>query len=616
MNTPSLARLSALPLCISLYIAIAPVSVLAQTVSQLDSIVVTPGRIAQAQVDAIGDVTIIGRDELERSGQDSLAETLSRHHGIQFFDQGGLQTPTSIFVRGAEADQTLVLIDGVRINSATLGSVNWNTLDPAMIERVEVLRGAASSLYGSDAIGGVINILTRRAEADQPMRAWGNFGFGTHGLFKSNAGVSGAKDGWNYAFSTGVASSEGYSATNRQAGPFTYNGDRDGYSQHSFSGSLGYRWKPGHHIDLTAYNGYVDAEYDNGPSGQARAITRQQTYTLRSTNQLTDQWQSVLRFGLSKEKGDDRDPFYPSIYGSLQRSYSWQNNVQLNKQQSVSLALERLEERALGTNVYQNEHRNTNSASLVWRGSFQRHHLQASVRNDNISGYGNQATGSLAYDYDIAPGWQVGVAGNTGFKAPTLTDLYGPWNANPDLEPEKARNIEAGVRYTSDDYQLGLTVFRNKVRDLIIYTYDPITFAGSSENVDSATLQGVSLTAARSWGDTTLRAGADFLDARNDESGARLNRRAKQTYRLGAEHRLGRLTLGGQFRFIGHRYDDPANTRRLGGYSLLDLTASYEFSSSVAVQVRWNNVLDKDYANAYGYNMPGSNVFVNLSVKM
>ncbi len=599
--------LAALSFCIT------PASLYAQTpVSQLEDIVVTPGRIAQAQADALGDVTVIDRDELAGAGQDSLAQILSRHHGIQFADSGGPQTPTSVFLRGANANQTLVLVDGVRINSSVGGYANWNALDPAMIERVEILRGAASSLYGSDAIGGVVNIITRKDGGDRPLQAHANIGFGSHGTFKADAGAYGAQDGWNYAFSASMANSDGYSATNPLVPFSAFHPDKDGYSRHGFSGSLGYRWKPGHHVNLTAYNSYLDGDYDNGEySHPVRAITRQQVYTLSSTDQITERWQSVLRFGLTKEMGDDRDLFYPSTYGSLQRSYSWQNNLQIDPGQSLSLVLERLEERARGSNVYENDRRNTHSANLIWRARFDRHHLQASVRNDNISGYGNQATGSLAYDYDIAAGWRVGIAGSTGFKAPTMTDLYGPWGSNPDLEPEKARNIEASLRYTSADYEVGLTAYRNKVRNLIASdeTY-------TMQNVNSATLQGVSLTASRSWGATTLHGGYDYLDARNDETSLRLIHRARHSYRIGAEHRLGQLTLGAQYRFTGHRYDDAANTTRLGGYGLLDLTASYALSSKATVQLRWNNVFDKDYANAYGYNMPGSNVFVNLALKM
>lgn len=606
---PRARTLAALSFC---SFTIFPAVLYAQTsVTELGDIVVTPSRIAQSQADALGDVTVIERKELAQAGQNSLAQILSRHHGIQYDDYGGPQTLNSIFLRGANSNQTLVLIDGVRINSSIGGYANWNALDPAMIERVEILRGAASSLYGSDAIGGVINIITRQAEGDQPLSAYGNFGVGSYGTFKSNAGISGAQNGWNYAFSAGMASSDGYSTTNPQERFGYYHPDDDGYHQHSYSGSLGYRWKPGHHVNLTAYNSYINGDIDEYGVHPALSVTRQQAYTVTSTNQITDYWQSVLRFGLTKETGQTLTPYWANLYSSLQRSYAWQNNLQLNKAQNLSLILERQEERISSSDAFQRDRRDTNSANLIWRGHFDRHHMQASVRNDNVSDHGSQTTGSLAYDYDIAPGWRVGVAGNTGFKMPTMRELYGPWGPNPDLQPEKSRNIEASLRYTSEQYELGLTAYRNKVRNLINTDANWVM-----QNINSATLRGVSLTAGRHWKDTSIHGGFDYLDARNDETGLRLNRRAKHVYRVGAQHRIGQLELGAQYQFTGHRYDDSTNATRLGGYGLLDLTASYSFSPSVAVQVRWNNVLDKEYANAYGYNMPGSNVFVNLAVKM
>lgn len=593
------------------FCCIAPATLHAQNALQLENIVVTPSRSAQAQSDVLGDVTVIGREELSKAGQNNLAQILSRHPGIQYDDYGGPQTHNSIFLRGGNSNQTLVLIDGVRINSSIGGYANWNALDPAMIERVEVLRGAASSLYGSDAIGGVVNIITRQPEGDQPLSAYGNFGAGSYGTFKSNVGISGAHDGWNYAFSTGVASSNGYSATNSLERFGYYHPDRDGYQQHSFSGSLGYRWKPGHQVKLTAYNSYINGDYDEFGVDTATTATRQQAYTLTSTDQITENWQSVLRFGFTKETGQSLTPEWSNLYTSLQRSYSWQNNLKLNQHQDLSLILERMEERIRSSDFFEHDRRDTNSANLIWRGNFNRHHLQASVRNDNVASHGSQTTGSLAYGYDIAPGWRVGVSGNTGFKMPTMRDLYGPWSANPNLQPEKARNIEASLRYTSDTYEMGLTAFRNKVRNLI--NADEYWVM---QNIDSATLRGISLTAQRHWGDTTLHGGYDYLDARDDETGLRLSRRAKHVYRLGAQHRIGQFELGAQYQFTGHRYDDSTNTVRLGGYGLLDLTGSYAFTPSVAVQLRWNNVFDKNYANAHGYNMPGSNVFVNLAVKM
>ncbi|MGB6105605.1 MAG: TonB-dependent receptor [Pusillimonas sp.] len=608
----------------------------AQTASpppRLDSIVVTPGRAPQLQKDVVGGVTVIDKAELQKEGQNSVAEILAKQPGIQFANSGGPQTQTSIFLRGANASQTLVLVDGVRVNSITTGAINWNAIDPAVIERIEVVRGAASSLYGSDAIGGVVNIITRSPGQDRPLSAWSNIGYGSNDTFKSSVGISGAQDGWDYALAASMADSGGFNATNLYSS--SYNSDRDGYSQHALSGSLGYRWSPGHHIGLTAYNGYINGDFDMGADTlPAYAITRQQAYTLTSTDDINDVWQSVLRFGFSKEYGDSRSFGSAYTYGSLQRSYSWQNNLKFSEQQNISIILERAEERPDAASTYTTDRRDTNSAGLVYRGHFDRHHVQASVRNDNITGYGNETTGGLSYDFDLTPEWTVGLSGNTGFRAPTFADLYYPfeqyyWNGfpsgsyggNPDLKPEKSRNIEARLQYTTDTTRLGLVAYQNKIRDLINGYSCDINFDCTARNIDSATIRGLSLTAEQDYGNTTLRASADFMNPRNDnpvegESGSQLNRRAKQVYMLGLAHRINGLALGAEYQFTGKRYDDVANQVSLGGYSLVNLTAAYDFSKNVGVQVRWNNILNKDYTLARGYNTPGSNIFVNLSLRM
>lgn len=600
---------------------------------QLDNIVVTASRIPQLAKDVVGDVSVIDKAELQTEGQNSVAEILAKQPGIQFYSSGGPQTPSGVFVRGTGPSQALVLVDGVRINSITTGAINWNAIDPATIERIEVVRGAASSLYGSDAIGGVINIITRKTGEDRPFSAWANVGYGSYDTFKSSTGISGAQDGWDYALSASMADSNGLNATNLQSN--SYNGDRDGYSQHSLSGSLGYRWQPGHYLALTAYNGYMNGDFDIGEDAlPAYAITRQQAYTLTSTDELTDRWQSVLRFGFSKEYGDSRSFGSAYTYESLQRSYSWQNNLKISEQQNVSLVLERLEERTGGASTYTTDSRNTNSAGLVYRGNFDRHHVQASLRNDNITGYGNEVTGGLAYDFDLTPNWTVGISGNTGFRAPTFADMYypfeqyywggfpsGSYSGNPDLKPEKSRNVEARLQYADDTTRLGLVVYQNKVTDLINGYSCDINFDCTARNIDQATIRGLTLTAEQDYGNTTLRASADFMDPQNDhpvegESGSQLNRRARQVYMLGVTHRIDALSLGAEYQFTGKRYDDVANQVQLGGFSLVNLTASYDFNKSAGVQVRWNNILDKDYTLARGYNTPGSNVFVNFSFRM
>ena len=587
-------------------------------IPRLDEIVVTASRTAQLEKDVLGDVTVIDKKELQRAGQSSLAEVLSRHHGIELANSGGPQTQTSVFLRGANQQHTLVLVDGIRINSSAQGGTNWNAIDPAAIDRIEIVRGAASSLYGSDAIGGVVNIITKKTGEDRPLSAWANIGFGTYGTAKTSAGISGAQDGWDYHLTGSLADSSGFNATNQHS--FSFHPDKDGYHETAWSGSLGYRWAPGHHIGLTAYNSLMNGDFDAGAFYDAPyTLTRQQAYGLTSTNDITANWQSVLRFGLSKETLENRS--FDSRYSSLQRSYAWQNNLRLSDSQHVSLILERLEERPTHSSAHTVNRRDTNAAGLIYRGDFGAQHVQANIRNDNITGYGNQITGGLGYDLDLNDAWTVGVAGNTGFRAPSFADLYSPESfgfvGNPDLKPEKSRNIEASIRYEGDATRLGLVVYQNKIRDLINGFVCPAgAFNCSPQNIDRATIRGLTLSAEQDYGNTTLRASADFMNPRDDNTDKLLPRRARQNYRFGAEHRFNAVRVGAEYQFTGKRYDDVANTTRLGGYGLLNLTAGYDFSPRVGVQVRWNNVLDKNYHSAYGYNMPGSNVFVNLSLKM
>ncbi len=619
-----LSRLSA-ALCLCIGVAHAQ-----STIPELDRVVVTPARIAQPENLALGDVTLIEGEELRQAGADSIAEVLSRHAGLQITNNGGPQTATGVFLRGANAAQTLVLVDGIRINGSTSGGINWNTIDPATIERIEVLRGAASSLYGSDAIGGVINIITRKTGQDRPLSAFGNFGFGTYDTFKTSAGLSGASNGWDYSFAASRSSSQGFSVA-----PAPVHTDADGYDEHTLKGSLGYTWRPGQHIGLTAYNGYNRGDTDSYSAAlePSVALTRQQIYSFTSTNKLTDAWQSVLRFGFSKDMGENRDISSSSAFGSLQRSYSWQNNLRLAQGQNLSLILERLEERTLGSTIHTQSKRYTNAVGAIYRGDFGIHHVQASLRNDTITSHGSETTGGLAYDIDLARHWRAGIAGNTAFKAPTFNDLYyplmGPWfdySGNPNLLPEKSRNIEASLRYEDADSKASIVIYQNKIRNFInpyvcqAYMFGFCSF-GRPENVDSATLRGVTLTGERSFGHTRLRASADFQDPRDDATGNQLSRRARQIYRFHASHRLDNWTLGAEYLFVGKRYEDPANQDPMGGYSLVNLTAEYAFSKSTAIQVRWNNVLDKNYALAHlqrnvAYNTPGSNVFVNLAWRM
>ncbi len=617
----------------ALALALLPFSVSAQSsstdvksdplVTRLDTIVVTPARDSQSLADVYGDVSVITNEQLRNAGASSLTELLTRQPQIQSYQLGGPQTLSGIFMRGASPQQTLVMVDGQRINDPATGSTYLSAIDPTTIERVEILRGAASSLYGSDAMGGVINIITHSDTAEKPLSVFGNIGVGTHSLFKSSLGLSGASNGWDYRLAGSYASSDGFNATREKLGTFTYNPDRDGFEQASLSGALGYTWKPGNRLGVSFYNGYTNGQFDSGAyDTNTFGIMRQQSVAVTSNNRLADWWESVLQVSVNRNIYDSRASYGDSVIGSIQRTYSWQNNFAINRENTLSLLLERKDESISGTTTYEKDKRHTNAVGLIYRGNFNRHHVQASVRNDNVSGYQSKTTGSLSYDFDITSHWSVGLAGNTGYRVPTFADLYTPlsfgYQGNPDLKPETSRNFELRTAWKTDDTTVSVNAWQTKYRDLINgYVCDEM-FNCTSENVDRATVRGISLNAEHRFDHTRVYAGADFMNPKDDETGKLLIRRARQVYRIGVSQTLGQATLGADFTHTGRRYDDKDNTRekRLGSYGVLNLRASYAFSKNLEAQVSWNNVLNKKYETSYGYNQAGSNVFLNLAFRM
>ncbi|MCX5464311.1 TonB-dependent receptor domain-containing protein [Alcaligenes parafaecalis] len=624
--------LSIRPLMVALAGAL-PFIATAQTasVTKLDQIVVTPSRMAQPLKNVVGDVTVIDQETLQKAGQSSVAEILQRQPGVEIYSSGGPQTTTGVFLRGTDPKHTRVMIDGMRINSPTSGSVNWQAIDPALIERIEIVRGAGSSLYGSDAIGGVINIITKKGGGDRALSAWGNVGVGSQDTFKASAGFSGASQGWDYSLASSYGTSDGFNATNPLAGIYTYNPDKNGYTQHGLSGSVGYEWAKGQHLGLTVMNNYIDGQFDNGQKLASTPTTqaRQQAYGLTSTNKLSELWSSRLNMSWGKETVNNHaetvDYPFSSRYSTIQRQYSWQNDLTVAKGHVVSVLAERLEERMTHSNAHTADKRNTNAFALIYRGDINQHHLQASVRNDNIGGFGHKVTGGLGYDLDLTTNWTVGVAANTGFRAASFADLYTPYQAsdygsfvgNPNLKPEKSRNIEGNIRYTDDTTELALVVYQNSIRDFINTYNCDAAFNCTTTNTERARITGLTLTAMKQLGDTTLTASADFTDPKDRNTDKQLVRRAKQNYKVAVEHKFGDLKTGAEYLFASHRYEDAKNEQRLGGYGLLNLTASYPLTSSLEAQLRWNNVLDKDYNLASrGYNNAGSSVFLNFAWRM
>lgn len=587
----------------------------------LEPIVATPARLTQALDNVLGDVTLIDSVQLAQSQGQSMVDILSRQPGMQIYQSGGPQTVSGVYIRGASPAQSLVMLNGIRLNESNTGSTYWNVLDPNLFDRVEIVRGSASSLYGSNAMGGVINLLTTpQHTGDRATTVKGNIGIGSHGTFKTNASISGASHGFDYFLAGGFTTSDGYNATTPEAGPYTYNTDKDGYDSSAILGNLAYTLTPGHQLSLNFFNSYNRGDYDAGySSNDTIGLTRQQAYSIESSNQLTDWWQSQLKFSFSKVSYDNRAPFGHSIFGTYHKQFSWQNNFFIDDQQTISTIFEHHDERVHNTSAPTQDKRLTNSVALLYQGDFDRHHLQASVRHDNISQIGSRTTGSIAYAYDISSALSVGLGYNTGFRAPTFADLYTPlswgYQGNPQLRPEKSRNLEMNLKYQTEDTSITLSAYQGKYKDLINPYVCDAFYNCTSENTERATVRGLSIDATQRYGNTTLSVGADFMNPKDERTGKTLARRAKQVYRAGISHQFNRLELGADYLFVAHRYDDSSNSpeKRMGGYGLVNLRADYEISKNFHAQFNVNNLFNKKYQTAYGYRKAGTNFFLNLA---
>ncbi|HYQ98692.1 MAG TPA: TonB-dependent receptor, partial [Casimicrobiaceae bacterium] len=420
--------------------AFVPAPCAAQAPTKLEPVAVTAARDAQPIADVLADVTVIGPDEIARAGVQSLAELLQRQPGVEIVQNGGPGSVSGVFLRGANRGQTLVLIDGVRIASASAGATSLEAIPLDQVERIEILRGPASSLYGADAIGGVVQVFTRRGRGAFAANA--SAGYGTYRTWEANAGASGSEGGLQYAVQAGGKASRGF---NTIANPdnFLYNPDRDGASNQSVSASLGYEIAADQALNAQYLRSRLDNQFDGGPGYDDRTITVAEAWQVASRNRLAASWVSRFSYGEGIDRSRTETAFGTSTFDTTQRQLAWQNDFALPRG-LLSAGYERREERLATDQGFATTSRDTNSLFGVYRVALDGHALQANLRYDDSSQYGAKTTGAIAYAYRFTPAWRITAGYSTGFKPPSFNDLYYPGFSNPNLEPETSRNVEAG----------------------------------------------------------------------------------------------------------------------------------------------------------------------------
>ena len=592
------------------------------SLAEEEQIIVTANRIAKTADETLAAVTVITREDIEQRQARSVQELLTGTAGISVVNNGGLGKNTSLFIRGTESGHILVMIDGIKVGSATNGQASFQHIPVDQIERIEIVRGPKSSLYGSGAIGGVIQIFTRKGgEGVTPSFS---VGAGSHDTYNATASLSaGTKNSWFNATLTGL-DTQGINAcdgsSSEFAGCYTEEFDKDGYIEYSGSFRVGYRLDNGAEFELHGLRTEGDTEFDGASQNEADVV--QKVLGGNVSLMPTDIWNMKLSVGRSEDKSKNfKDGVFATRFDTSRDSASWQNDIALGDNIAV-LGVDYQEDNIDGSTDYATDSRDNIGLFGQYLMSVKGHDIELSARNDDNEQFGNHSTGSVAWGYQINSAVRLVASYGTAFSAPTFNDLYFPEDSfskgNPDLEPEESKSYEIGLRYNRSNNQFELNVFRTDIDNLINWESDPVTYQYSPSNLNSSRILGLEAVYITNYEGFQLNSSLTLLDpeSRSDDTdGNELPRRAKESLRVDIDRPVGDFGVGATLIAEGSRYDDLANTRELAGYGLMDLRAEYSFLKDWSVQAKIENVFDKSYEKAAYFNQLGRGYYITLNYR-
>ncbi len=596
----------------------------------LDPVLITAARIEQRLDEALPAATVITRAQIERLQATDLIELLGRQAGVEFSRAGGAGSQASLFVRGASSSQVLVLIDGARLNTALGGFAPFGALTIDSIERIEIVRGNLSSLYGSEAIGGVIQLFTREAARSG---AQATIETGSGHARAASASIAQHFDAGSIAVTAAERRSAPFSAIDTARvvpGPFSPGANPDIDGNRNRSGALRAKAKIGTlQVDASVRGARSDTDFDStadGPSATHEEQTRQTAAQISVRAPLSERWRTRLQLAQSRDdtRNHSSEPFSfnNGQFEARNRFALLDNEVQLTQRVTATLAFEHLEQSGASTSydpglagVLTRFDRRVNSVQAGAVGSAGAQRLQINVRHDEYSDAGSATTGLIAYGYDLSRDWRVSLQLANAFRAPSFNDLYFPFFGNPQLAPERARSVELGLRFASGPSSARASLYRTRTRDLIVF--DPAS--SQAQNISRAVSDGFEFAAATVLRQWRLEVNAAILRARDLDTGERLLRRAPYTLHLAATHEAGRLSSGIELSRVGARFDSDINTfarTRLAAYTLARVALAWRFSTTVQFKLRLENLFDTHYALVDGYNTPRRGIFAALLLRL
>ncbi|MCK3861849.1 MULTISPECIES: TonB-dependent receptor [Pseudomonas] len=575
---------------------------------KLSDVVISANRQVQARNDSSAANTVFTRADIDRLQPSSVTDLLSRVPGVQVAPTGGRGSLPGIFIRGTKSAQSLVLVDGQRIANTTSGDSGLQYLNVDQIERVEVLRGSRSVIYGSDAIGGVIQVFTRR-NAEQGLQPRLKLGFGSNQTWERSLGLSGGDEHTRFNLGASLDETAGINASHAS---FPSDGDHDAYRNQSISLNLRHSFSDELEVGFNLLDNRGKSEYDNsygrynGATGQSVGQKPYTDYTVSSASgyvdaKLNETWQSRLELGHSENRDTKRDTLSDdfSVFNTYRDSVNWQNDLTLNEQNNLIVGGDWYEDRFHGSTTFTENSRWNRAAFVQHRFHSEWFSTELGLRRDQNQQFGGQNSWSGTLTVPVNPDNDLLLSYSEGFRAPTFNDLYYPDTqySNPNLQPETSKSYELQWRsQLTDSTRVEASLYRTDLSDAIILD------AGKPQNVASARINGFEAALKQEVFGWQGNLGLSLIDPRDRDSGHTLARRARRTLNLDLDRQFDKLGVGASWQAISSSYDDEANRNRLGGYALLGLRSSWALNREVSLSLKVDNVLDRSYARAkYSY---------------
>jgi vitamin B12 transporter len=580
--------------------------------AEVPAVLITATRVPIRVDQALAETTVITRALIEQAAGRTLPELLAGQPGVQFWSNGGVGKIGSVSLRGLEARHTLLLVDGVRYGSATVGTPTWETLPLDSIERIEIVRGPMSGLYGSEAVGGVVQIFTRSGA--EGLRANGSVAYGSQRTARLGAGLRWGHGPFDGAVQLSTIDTQGLSATNASVPFGNHNPDDDGFKQSSATLRLGWRLAPSWRAEASALVSDGEAQFDDGPGADALQGLRAQVLGVQLAGTVTAGWRTTVR--LSRAVDESETIRTASAFGAPGTTATRQSQLTLENTLATPLGTALLVAERQVQHVsrpgapYTVSERTIQGLAFGLDGQADAHSWQASIRHDRNSQFGSQTTGSLAYGLLLLPGLRAAASWGTSFVAPSFNQLYFPNFGNPNLIPEEGQQREISLRWQHAGVSTRLAYFDNRIRGYI--SSGPLP-----ANIPRARVDGISASVDAQWGPLAVAASLDSLNPVNASTGTNLlgnllPRRAQDIGRLSLDWRAGALTLGTTLSAVGSRFDNAANTVRVAGYATVDLRAEWKPAPAWALALRLNNAGGTRYETVQGYNQPGREAHVTL----